>query len=228
MKLTCCYKFIVLVAGLFLAVQSIARAQISDAGLWLSAGVEARLHKKVTLSIAEELRFNENITELGTAFTDVGLEYKLSKKFKASANFRLAQKRRLDDSYQLQHRFYLDLKYDQKVKPFKLQLRTRFQDNYSDFGSASESQQEGYILRNRLSLQWDTNRKLEPYLKLEFFTPLSIPFPYFTSEIRYVGGVEYSISKKHKLDFYYLINNEINASNPETDYVSGIGYSYQF
>lgn len=202
-------------------------SQNRDAGLWISANFEAKLVKKVSLSLSQELRFNQNISELGVAFTDVGIDYKLNKHFQFAADYRFIQRRRVDDYYSFRHRFYVDIKYSKKLKPFELSLRSRFQDQLSDIGRSADGGVPEYYLRNKISLKWDNQSALSPYISIELFTPLNSPETVAFNDIRSTAGCEYSISKHHKLDLFYMIQKEINTSDPLTDFVLGLGYYYK-
>lgn len=203
------------------------KGQVKDAGLWTSLNFETKLVKKLSFSISQELRFNENITELGAAFTDAGLSYKLNKHFQFAANYRFTQRRRLDDYYSFRQRYYVDIKYSYKLKPFEISIRSRFQDQYSDIGRASDGGVPEYYLRNKLSLKWDINKPYTPYISFELFSPLNYPRINVFNAMRATAGIEYAFSKHHKIDIYYMIQKAVNESQPETDFILGLGYFYK-
>jgi len=201
--------------------------QNRDAGLWTSVSFEAKLVKKLSASISQEFRFNENITELGTALTDAGIDYKLSKHFQFSVNYRYIQKHLSDNNYSFRHRFYVDVKYEKKKKPFQIQFRSRLQDQYADIGRASDGGIPEYYLRNKMSLNLDMDKAYSPYISIELFSPLNFPRTYAFDNIRASAGVEYSITKHQKVDMYYMIQKELNVNRPGTGFVVGLGYSYK-
>lgn len=202
-------------------------AQVKDAGLWTSVSFEAKVAKGLTATISEELRFNENITETGTIFTDVGLTYKLNKHIQFAGNYRFIQKRTIADYYSFRHRFYVDVKYSHKLKPFDISLRSRFQDQYSDIGRASDGGIPEYYFRNKLSLGLDLNKPYSPYISFELFSPLNYPRYNAFDNIRSTAGIEYAFSKHHKIDIFYTIQKEVNVREPQTDFIIGLGYSYK-
>lgn len=217
--------FLTFTAGLLYS--SPLKCQVKDAGLWTSVNFEAKLAKRVSATVSEELRFNENITELGAAFTDIGLNYKLNKHFQFAVNYRFTQRHRLDNYYRFRHRFYADIKYSHKLKPFELSFRTRFQDQISDIGRETDGGVPEYYLRNKLNLKWEFKKAYTPYISLELFSPLSYPHLNAFDGIRAAAGVEYDFSKHHKIDIYYMIQKELNVSNPQADFVLGLGYFYK-
>ena len=203
------------------------KGQDKDAGLWTSVSFEAKIIKKLTGSLSQEIRFNENITEAGTIFTDAGIAYKLNKHFQVSLNYRYILKRRTDDYYSFRQGFYVDVKYDRKLNPFELIWRVRFTDRYSDIGRAADGGVPEYYLRNKLSLKWDYSKAITPYASVELFSPLNYPRFNAFNNIRLAAGIEYSISKHHKIDLYYMVQKELNVSHPQTDFILGLGYAYK-
>jgi hypothetical protein len=219
--------FLLFVSAACLLLDSQLFAQQNDAGLWTSVNFETKIVKKLTFNLSEEFRFNENITELGAYFTDIGLDYKINKHFQVSANYRFIQRRRTDDYYSFRHRYYAALKYSKKLKPFELTYRLQFLDQYEDIGRASDGGIPICYLRNKLSVKWDTKKPVTPYVSIEVFSPLNYPRQVVFDNIRTQAGIEYTFTKHQKIEVYYLINKEINVSNPETNFVLGLGYYYK-
>ncbi len=222
-----------LIACLMLLVCSgrMLSAQVNDAGLWMSVSVEKKLTQKFAINVAEEFRMNENITELGTFFTDAGVSYKINKYFKCSANYRFTNKRRLDDSYSKRHRYYVDLTFRKKFKPIIFQLKTEFRGEYKDINSSDDGKVPSYYSVNKLTIKYDLQKKLQPYLYVEFFSPLKHPGHHlgvFMDQAKYCIGTEYVINRMHTLDFFYLFQKEYNVKDPLSEYVIGVGYSLNF
>jgi hypothetical protein len=202
------------------------KGQNKDAGLWISVSFEAKLVKKLTFNISQEFRFNENISELGIIFTDAGVEYKLNKHFQVAFDYRYIKKRMVDDFYITRHRLYADIKYEKKIKPIQIQVRTRF-SNYAEFSHGSDGRNPEFYLRNKLSLKWDLEKEYKPYISIELFSPLNYPRYSAFDNIRTTAGIEYDFTKHHKVDLYYMIQKELNVSHPETDFIVGLGYYYK-
>ncbi|MFZ4547907.1 MAG: DUF2490 domain-containing protein [Bacteroidales bacterium] len=215
--------FFAMLSGLLLC--GTIQAQVKDAGLWTSFSIETKLSKKISAGLTQELRFNENISEIGTAFTEAGLSYKLNKHFQIAANYRFTQKHRTDDNYNLKHRLYVDIKYNKKVKPLQFTFRSRFQDEFSNPGHSPDAAIAEFYLRNKLNMEWDLDKPFAPYISVELFSPLSYPREFLFDNIRSSAGIEYSLTKKQKFDIYYMIQKELNVSLPEIDFIIGIGYS---
>ena len=217
------WKIVFIFSGLFFGVH--AYSQVQDANLWLNVSVEKKIIPTLSVSINQEFRMNENITELGTFFTDVGLNYKINKYLRVSAGYRFSNKRRLDDSYSLRHRYYFDLMVRKKFNPVTLSFRTRFQSQYTDVLSSEDGKIPEYYSRNKLTLKIDAGKNIQPYVYAELFSPLKRPFDIFMDNMRYCVGVEYEINRMNSLDVFYMFQKECHVKKPETDHIFGIGYS---
>lgn len=210
-------------SALLLSISS-SYAQMNDAGLWLSLNGEKKITPNLSFALSQEFRMNENVTELGTFFSDAGFTYKLSKTIRASFNYRFANKRNLDDSYSKRHRYYIDLAARKKIKPFVLSFRTRFQSQYADINCSPDGKTPDYYSRNKLSLKFDLDKRYTPYIYTELFFPLFSGEGFYFDNARYCAGIEYQKNRMHTFDIFYMIQQEYNVNDPERDFIIGIGY----
>jgi hypothetical protein len=214
----------------FLLFTSPVFAQVKDAGLWLSLNAEYKFNKKVSAAFSQEFRFNENISELGTAFSEISVDYKLRfiKGLSVSPGYRFIQRRNLDDSYSLRHRFLFDVMYRRTPGKFSITLRERFQSQVADVKSSEEGFAPVSYLRNKLTVKYDLKDTIQPWLAAELFYQLNNASGNEFDNIRYSAGADVDLSKKHSFSIFYLVNKEINVNDPWTDYVIGAGYKYSF
>lgn len=203
-------------------------SQVNDAGLWLSLNAEKKITPDFSATLSEEFRFNENITELGTFFTDAGLTYKINKVIRISGNYRFTNKRRLDDSYSKRHRYYFDLSMRKKLSSVIFILRTRFQSQYADVYSSAGGTVPSNYSRNKLSFRFDLDKKYSPYISTELFTPLNKSDAFYIDKARYCAGIVYDINRMHAIDVFYMIQQQYNTVDPQRDFIIGIGYNFRF
>jgi len=206
----------------------LVHAQNNDMQLWTTISLEKKITKTFSLNYAEEVRFNENISEVGQFFSDIGGTYKINKAWRISANYRFTNKRQLDDSYSKRHRYYVDLSYRKKFDKIVIMFRTRFQSQYSDIYSSYTGIIPDYYSRNKLTLKPDLDKKYSPYISAEMFYQLNNPEGNNLDNMRYTGGIEYKFNKKASLDLFYMIQQEYNVAKPQRDFVVGIGYNINF
>lgn len=221
-------KIFSLIVFLFLFETTLCFSQVNDAGLWASINLEKKINPKLAIALTEEARFNENISELGSAFTELGANYKIKKNILIGVSYRFIQRRGVDDFYSLRHRYMIDLTIKHKIKKVSFALRERFQSQYADVNTSENGRLSERTLRNKLTVKYDLDKKYTPYISAELFYQLNNVMGNEFDNIRYAVGFEYKFNKTSSLDLFYLINKEMNINDPVTDYVIGMGYNYTF
>jgi hypothetical protein len=216
---------LVVLAGLW---NPAARAQVNDAGLWVSLNLEKRVTPAFSLHLSDELRLNENISEAGTHFTEFGGEHMIFKGLSGGVYYRFIQRRRLDDSYSKRHRFFAELSYKRKIGKISVALRERVQSQYKDLHSSDNGKIPEYYLRSKLTLRTKIIKRTQAFANTEVFYQLSNPKGNEVDQIRTSAGLEYKINPGGSIEAFYMINKEVRVSNPVTDYIIGLGYSYTF
>ena len=82
-------------------------------------------------------------------------------------------------------------------------------------------------MRNRLTVTYSIpNKPVKIYASEEFWWRLYHPGKNIIDNLRTTVGVQYSINKRHTLDFYLRSNNEVQVSNPDHKLYLGIKYSF--
>ncbi len=207
---------------LLLLTTSPVLAQVKDAGLWLITTAEYDISQKFSTEITEELRFNENVTELGKFFTDIGISYRFLKDFKTSFHYRFINERKRDDYYSQRHRWYLDVGYYLKKKPLELNIRTRYQSQYANYTSSADGKVPSSTWRNKIGLRIDPGKKWNPILSFELFTDMKRKL---NEKVRFIAGVNYKPDLKHQFSLFYLHQRDLNQNNEQYEYIWGLGYS---
>ncbi|MBK7030138.1 MAG: DUF2490 domain-containing protein [Bacteroidales bacterium] len=198
-------------------------AQVNDAGLWVSGTAQKNLSETFAVQLSQEVRIMENVTEASTVFTDLGVDYRISKPLKLSIHYRHTFDRRLDDSYDRKSRFYTDLSGRIKLKPLVFQIRERIQSEFVPNNSRVNTTPEWYS-RTKAQIKLDLDKNWSPYLFSEGFTPLNPGSDLLIDKIRYGGGLEFQILKKHTIDAAYMIQSKFQDER-ETDFIFVVGYS---
>jgi hypothetical protein len=203
-------------------------SQVNDAQLWLSINLEKKITPALAVGFTQEIRLNENITEVGTILSDLGLSYRFSKRFKAGASYRYSLKRRLDDTYEQRNSWFVEGFYREKLKPVTFILRLRYQSRYDEAFTSEKAGTPSNHFRTKLTVKYDLQKKLEPYVYAETLFNTCVPASVSFDELRLCAGIEYAFNRAHMIDLHYLFCREFNVTNPETDYVIGIGYYFSF
>ncbi len=204
-----------------------ANGQEKDFCIWTTVNIEKKFSKKFTAAISQEIRFDENATQLDNAFTNLTAEYNFTKSLNASLNYRLINKRLIDGYYQQRNRIYVDVAYRYKNNDYSFTFRTRFQDQFRNVFFENAEQPPVWYWRNKLTFKYNL-KDFKPYSYVEVFYPLNDPVINTIDNLRWAVGCNYDFTKRHSLNLYYLINKEINVKNPVTSFIAGIEYTYSF
>src|SRR5690242_4674392 len=209
----------------FLLIQNTMLAQSNDAQLWENIYLEKKLNSMFALTLNEEGRIRNNVSDFNYVFTDFGFLTKVNKHIRASLDY-LPLFSRSDTREHVKHQYYFFLKY--KVKPFKgfaAEIREMYQIQYSDINSSITGDVPEHYLRSKVVLKyspyyypWD---KFEPYFAFEAYylldnnAPNSLGF----NRNRYFTGVFYEFNKRTFFELYYMIEVNFNVVDPPTNYV---------
>ena len=207
---------------------SVSKAQVNDAALWTHISIEKNLSSFFSLELNQEFRLNENISELGTAFTEAGFQYKILNDIRIGASYRFIQRRRLDNSYSFRHQHAYFLTLRQEIGKFDFIVREKYQSRYSDINSSDDGKIPEDVLRTRLTIRYDLVKRYAPFISAEFYYQLNNPEGNEIEKLRYQAGLNYELNKYHSFSLAYLIDKEINRNNPWTDYVIDLGYEFTF
>lgn len=216
------YKILLLFIGLCCCNRT--KAQVNDAGLWLNVNVEKKITQKFSAQFTHSLRYYENISELSTSFSEIGLSYKIIKPLTVAGFYRFSNKKRVDDFYSTSHRYSFYLSYKLKVKQVKINFREQFQSRYKDIETSATGGIPKNHLRSKMALSYDLEKKYTPYVSAELFYEIGE----YIDNVRYKAGVEYEWNKFNTVNLYYMIDKEMNVKNPWTNYVIGLGYNFTF
>lgn len=220
------YKKIILLACIMTWTSQNLLAQQKDFGLWSDLNLVYKINKKCDFSLVEELRFNENITELQSQILEPSFSYKIIKNTTLGVAYRWSFKRRLEDTYSERHRYIILVKYKQDIaKKWSSTLRLQYQNQYSDIGRSEDWQKGSHMLRCKLQPSYQYNKKNSISISAELLYNITDQRP--LSAVRYALGWDYAIKKNQKISVGYMMEQEYNTSNPYLSSIINIGYEIE-
>jgi hypothetical protein len=219
---------IILIVELLMFSAFFLSAQTNDAQLWTDIKITHKLSGKINGYAENGLRFSENISEIGTAYSEIGLEYKLLKKLEISGGYRFFSKRKNEDLYSNRHRLNLDLSYKTSYYLFSIQLKTRVEMEYKNILSSNSGMIPEFQWRNKAQLKYNFTKKIKPFFYLEAYLPLSNSEYFEIEKMKYCIGGEYKINKHNSFELYYLYEGQLHQNNPNKFFVTGISYICSF
>ncbi len=198
-------------------------AQNPALGVWAGAGVEKRLGKSFSVEVNGQVRITDNFSVTRAYLGELGLGYRLTKRWKIGAFYRYAGRRKfnketLDYYYRPYHRFYAELSYDQKLwRGLKGDYRLRYQNQFKDDAEGIVAD-KSYI-RNKLELSYDFKTRFTPFVSADIFYRIGTGIDQVRSKI----GVDISLTKRQSLSVSVFTDVPVN-DGPITDVFGNVGY----
>ncbi len=179
---------------------------------------DPKIFKDWSIHVNPEIRFNENVSQIGNVFSDFGTDKKWSKYFATSLEYRVGAKRE-EDWFNVRKRWSLGAQLSFPFKNFKLVSTTRGQISRA---ITSEIDIKS-IWREKLSLEFSKWEKLSFQLSHElFFLPITLE----NSNWRSQAIVKFKMDKSNAVSVGYLVQRDL--SNADMDFVFLTGYKWEF
>ena len=218
-------KHLVFLIFAFLGVSAYSQ---HDFQVWLKTGAEGGVVKKLDWSFELNSRFGAEGLE--TFFPQAGLEYKVTKWFRPSVEYRYIFDKDDYGNYDLGHRINLNAGFKELVARFDLGLRLRYQYAFSRLGSTVEYDADfDQAVRAKLSSLYDIdNSVFSPLFNVElFYNPAFGPKgPGFT-KVRVAVGTSLELDGPHKFSFKYQLDKKLYAFSADLRHVVGFSYTYK-
>ncbi|MEJ5263999.1 MAG: DUF2490 domain-containing protein [Bacteroidales bacterium] len=197
-----------------------AKAQ-SDLESWHEIDLNFDVGSKVDMYWNNELRLDNNSTEIKKYQTEAGLEYKLLKRVTATGGYRYA---RFYDKgyYRNEHRGIVLCKYAPRIQRFVFELQTRTE--YIAQATNGYISDEVLVWRNKLTInyKWPT-QPLTLYTSYELFSQLA-PQTY-ADKFRFILGGKYQLNKKMSIATFWGLQQQLDKKTDIT-YIVGWKVSY--
>ena len=222
----------IIIALLFIYISPCVLAQeskvVRDLRLWTGVQFEKSFAKDWTLSLKEEFRFKQDISELNNYFTDAGLRYRINKNFGLEAGYRYTRDKKSDGSYETLTRYNLDLRYRGRIDFISIDYRLRYQKEVEGFNIFDQQADYEKYVRNRIRIRYNDIKAIKPYVSAELFQLFR---PNYYPELHYIrvlGGLRYEANKLGNFDLAFGFNREFANIEPFMIYVIKANYTYQF
>jgi len=211
----------VVVTLMFALCSKLACAE-NEGQLWLNAGVRYPVSKKFNLEMTQHLRFDENISSFDNIKTDLEAGWKVADWLRTGTGYRYTLEAD-DDGLEPEHRFHLQGQAKNGFGPLDISYRLRFQEGL-EFKDAWEFEHE---IRNRLSVDIDTDTDLTPGVSFEAFTVILGDEPIVQDKLRLTSGLEIQPNKRHVAELFYRMEIPLEDKDDPLEHILGIGYQYR-
>lgn len=195
-----------------------SQAVKKDLELWTGGNFNLKINKKFSTGIVEQFRFNDTISSLKQAFTQISLKYKINKSFSIRANYRYSAR---PNSFN-RNRLSLDFNYawNKKKFPLSLKYRFRFQDTKTNI-----SGNKGTYIRNKFGVDYNLTKIVDPFTAFELFYRFNKKNEF--RKYRFTLGLDWKLNKRMNIASYYRLQRDIGVKKPGLSNIFAILYSYK-
>jgi len=190
---------------LSLCLMGILFSQKTDFGLWYNVSFEHDLSKKLKIELMPTLRTFDNASRIEEGFLETELTYNLTKFLSLAGSYRFTKSIEDDDKYHTRHKWYAGIKGSAGIWDLDISGRVRFERRYKTYFEDENDKIPSSHMRARIKTVYKTpSFPINPYLSSELFFPVNKDPENIIDKVRFTGGIEYKISKKHAVEFEYI------------------------
>ncbi|MFM9943932.1 MAG: DUF2490 domain-containing protein [Bacteroidia bacterium] len=209
--------------------QLLAQADyIDDAALWIGFNLEKKINDKIYLHLSQQNRITENISTYGRGNIDVGVTYRFTKNIRLMGDYVYLKRPNPDNSFTNEHRLYAALILKKEIGRWDFAYRNMLQMRMKNIYSSEDGKVPQYYERNKLTVKYELNKFIRPYISGELFYPFYQGKSKGLNKVRTAAGLDYKITKHTSAEFYFLYQQQLNAFNTTNrDFVYGLGLSHE-
>lgn len=206
----------------------IAFSQEIDFGIWYRASAEFTVINKLEIGLSTSFRTFDNASNLEEAFLEGEVSYKLNDYFATAASYRITENIENDDSYHLQHKWFVGVKGTLPVGDLALTGRAMFQQRYKTYIEDENDKLPASHGRFRLKAIYDIpSFPLSPYIFSEIFCPMFKDSDRVIDKKRVAAGIELNITKNHLFDAEYIFQRDYFPDLSDKNILS-FSYTFKF
>lgn len=203
---------------------------IGPYGASVSVEVTKKIIKGLDLSLEEEIRVRDNLSDIERFSTSLDLSYKVCDYLKLGGAYNLINLNHIKKGWENRHRYYFYATGIYKWDRFKFSLRERVQSTYRE-GVAQTAKRANpkWYLRSRFEVEYNIKKSpFEPFASVELFNSLNNPLGDEMDRYRICAGTSYKINKQNKLQLYYRYTRDKEIDDDAILHMFCIGYSFKF
>lgn len=197
----------------------IIKAQNTDTELWTGFSIDFPIIDNFSIEPGEQFRFNNEISQLKSAITDISLKYKFSKYFKVSTTYRLYVRPELPN-----HALYLSGYFNYDIEPVELKYKLTYKKKFKEDNKTHSIITEEHI-RNKITVEYEAAKWLKPFIAYELFYIINYKRGDRFDNYRFYLGCNFKINKDNEIQLYYMREEEINMKKPKRSNIIGLFYN---
>ena len=220
-----------IVVLLLLSVSVFAQSErTTNFGGILSAECSADVGKSFSLSVEEELRFDNGCTQLNRWLNSVGVDYTFPRnrlKVGVAADYI----RRHSDKGYFENRWRIGahLTYSEALYHFKFTYRSKLLSTFYDERTGEHRVNPKLYWRNRLQVSYQLpNSRFKYALSAELFWLTNDPKNRIVDNLRTVASVEYRLTRRHYLSAFARMDNDLQVKEPVDRFWLGLTFEAKY
>jgi hypothetical protein len=200
-----------------------ATTAAAETQLWTEAGVKHDLSKRWTLAFDGHLRFDADVSRVGSIMPEPSVAYRVKKWFRTGAGYRYQYERDKDGIMVSRHRGYLWGKLRKDVGDVRAEYRLQLQEEYRPDANPDYR----HTIRNRGDVSWQGFGDIVPGLAVEAHHILNEDgSTIHLGKVWLTGGIEYERDAVSLDLFYRAIVGQDDPTEP-TGHIVGVGVHYE-
>jgi len=219
-------KFVWFAFWSLLPFLSWSQNQIDFRGM-ASINLEKKITRRLSVTAMANAILTYDFQELGFAFYDGGVKYKISRNISTNFNYRFMQRLNLDNFYDDRHLVYGDLDFSKNFGRWTLGGTARFQTQFFSRFTDSYHYPLAYN-RSKLNLRYKVNYYWQPFTEIELFTPLNHPTRKTSDQFRFSLGFHYTFNDYVNVELFAQVRQQMNRAPRNTIFLTALNWYVKF
>ncbi len=198
-----------------------AAAGAAETQMWNEVGLAYRATKTVSVAVAGQLRFDQDLSRLANQIGEAGVQWRAQRWLRLGLGYRLENEKNKKDVWRRASRPHVDARFKHRLGAVSLAYRLRWQEKTEEKANGDE---QTASLRHRLSLGYTVSKKLRPSASAELFTRFDQGLPRQLFKLRLTASLPYKLSGKHTLKSFVRLQVPIAKADDPLEQIIGLGY----
>jgi hypothetical protein len=214
------YSYFLWTLLLMILIQQNTFSQNEDFRGFYSVEVNREVFNLIDLSVAPEIRLENNQSQLETYLIDCDASVPVLEWLRLGALYRFQQE--LDDPDRINtiHRLGIFAKFGYRIKPFDLYYRCSYQNQYENIHSSDDGMVPKGFFRNKVKVTFNKKKyDFKPFASFEYYHVVHPEKYVGIQKSRLSFGAEYKFNKTYSASFAYIYQKEIHEYDPLTSHI---------
>lgn len=222
---------VVLALVLFAGNQALGQdsvAETTDLEGWTSAELKFKVNKQWMFSVEEQLRMQNDVSEVDKHFTQLGFRYKTPRDLSFSGGYRWIRQNDTQgkiQGYESERRYQLAASYGHKLGRFSLGYRVQYQ-NKEEVGSEDPDNAVRHF-RFRTRVRYNVRDwSLDPVFAAELYRSVGDDTESEFDKIRLTLGTDWGTWDGGEMGVFYRLEKELGVDSPQTTHILGLKFAH--